>query len=253
MRPSKVCRSGGARVPKRLSHIDPLEVERAARSVPGVAFAEVGDVADGRRALSIVLYQDASGDETAGLVEVALRELGVEIEPGDVRIAGYAGQMPGGTRSGVRVIDLGKGTWATESEADPVTPVAIGSSPSGGRTIGLLSVTVSRSRDRCRARVEVDAGDGVHVGDASGPATDMRMRRSVCEAAAKAAATALGLGAPDVEHVALVTLGDVACALVVVGAPGESPERRVGSALVTGDAWHSFAMAALQAAAALVD
>lgn len=243
-------------MPKRFSQIDPLEIERAARSVPGVAFAEVGDGAEGRRVLSIVLYQDAPGDETAGLVEVAMRELGIDIEAGDVRIAGYAGQMPSGAGApagGVRVIDLGKGTWATEIDGEAVTPVAFHPPSGPGRTIGLVSVTVSRSRDRCRARVEVDAGDGVHVGDASGPATDMRMRRSVCEAAAKAAATALGLGAPDVEHVALVTLGDVSCAVVVVGAPGESPERRVGSALVTGDAWHSFAMAALQAAAALVD
>ncbi|HVL89257.1 MAG TPA: hypothetical protein VM841_03370 [Actinomycetota bacterium] len=239
-------------MPKRFSQIDPLEIERAARRVPGVAFAEVGDAADGRRGLSIVLYQDAPGEETAGLVEVALREIGVEVQAGDVRIAGYAGQMPGAA-SGVKVIDLGKGTWATESESDAVTPVSLGSPGTGSRTIGLVSVTVSRSRDRCRARVEVDAGDGVHVGDASGPATDMRMRRSVSEAAAKAAATALGLGAPDVEHVALITLGDVACAIVVIGAPGESPERRVGSSLVTGDAWHSFAMAALQAAAALAD
>ena len=243
-----------ASLPKKISHIDPVEVERAARSVPGVAFAEVGEGSDGRRALSIVLYQDSPADETAGLVEVALREMGVDIEAGDVRISGVAGHAPvGSSAAGVRVIDLGKGTWATESEGEAVSPVPLGSGGGPGRTIGLLSVTVSRSRDRCRARVEVDAGDGVHVGDASGPATDMRMRRSVCEAAAKAAATALGLGAPDVEHVALVTLGDVSCAVVVVGAPGESPERRVGSALVTGDAWHSFAMAALQAAAALVD
>lgn len=221
--------------------------------MPGVAFAEVGDSTEGRRALSIVLYQNAPPEETAGLVEITLRELGVDIETGDVRLAGVASQQPPpGEPSGVRVIDLGQGTWATESESDPLTTADLPPVRRPGKTLGLVSVTVSRSRDRCRARVEVDAGDGVHVGDASGPATDNRMRRAVCEASAKAASIALGLAAPDVEDVTLVQIGETMCALVIVGAPGQAPERRAGAAIITGDPWHAFAMAALQAAAALM-
>ena len=239
---------------KRLSQIDPLDVERAARSVPGVAFAEVGDGAEGRRALSVVLYQDAPPEETAGLVEIALRELGIDIQTGDVRLAGVASQQPqAGEPRGVRVIDLGQGTWATETDGDPMTTADLAPAPRPTRTLGLVSVTVSRSRDRCRARVEVDAGDGIHIGDASGPATENRIRRAVCEASAKAASVALGLGAPDVEEVTMVHIGETMCALVIVGAPGVAPARRVGAAIMTGDPWHAFAMAALQAAAALTD
>lgn len=233
---------------KKLSEADPREIERVARAVPGIAFAEMVARPDGGDVLNLVVWQDSDPEETAGRVEVALHDaLGVGVAAGDVRLAGSADPPSGPSPElDVRVIELGGKTWATEPVGgDPLPPMP----PAGVRRLTLLSVTVSAGPDRCRARVEVDAGEGTRVGDAAGAATATRQRRVVCEATAQAASAALGLPALDVEDLRVVDTA-APCALVVVSIPGAEDRRSAGAATIGADPNRAFALATIQAALA---
>ncbi len=236
---------------RKLVNVDPRDIERAARGVPGVAFAEVSDEG-GRAVLRVVVWHDAPAEDTAARVELSLREsLGLDIEGGDIRLAGVANpsEVHSGPDSGIRVIDLGGKTWATEDvqPIPPSEPLSMGAVFASRAS--LVSVAVTRTGNHCTARVEVDAGGTVRSAESSGPATDARMRRAVCEAASVAACSALDIHPLDVEHAETCGSAD-ACALVILAAPGEPPQRRAGAALVSGDPWYAFALATLQAAVA---
>lgn len=236
---------------KAISSVDPRAVEDAAREVDGVAFAEVGR-SDDRTVLRVVLWRNAPVEETAGLVELALRDsLGIDIAGGDVVIAGFADPpyvaMPGGQPDGMRVIDLGDKTWATEPSG---SDSGLSAPPAPAHAIMVSMISVQRTSERCTARVEVTSPLGVVSAEASGPATDERLRLAICEAAAQAAATALARPAPGVRNARLAD-GDPPCAIVIVESSGDAPVQRAGAALLGHDPHLAFAMAAVQATAQL--
>ncbi|MHB8510912.1 MAG: hypothetical protein ACYDCC_01930 [Actinomycetota bacterium] len=230
---------------KRLSQANRGDIERVARSVPGVAFAELTGTNRDRRVLRVVCWQGASPEETAGRVEVALRDsLGVDISGGDLVLAGFANDSGDGEVVGesMRVIDLGGNTWATEPMDDsPIVPI-------GSSAPQLVSLVISRTPGGAIVRVEIESDSVVHNSEQQGPATDSRIRRLVCDATALAASAALGLGAVDVT-VATVLQGEPSFAIVVVNAPMMS--ERAGVAQLSLDPFHSFALATLQAVSAL--
>lgn len=152
----------------------------------------------------------------------------------------------------VRVIELGDNIWAAEHGAPlPPLPHPSHHGMEGFRLRPAVAlVTVSRSGDRATARVEIDAGDGARPGEAVGAATDSRIRLLVCEAAALAAASALGLAALDVVHAVVVGADPSYATVIVVEAVGEGHDA-AGVARIGADPMHSFAVATLHAAAAL--
>lgn len=228
---------------------EPYLVEQAAREVPGVAFAEVTQ-SGGNVVLRVVLWQDAPREETAGLVELALKDsLDVDVAGGDVVIAGVAALPPdpSPTAGDLRVIDLGKNTWATETIGAIGIP-SLPDAPAATAGLRLAGMTVSRDRERCMARVEVEGATGLRAAESSGPPSDARMRRVVCEAAAHAAALATNISVPDVERAEITGDAD-SCALVVVAA-GDT-HRSAGAALIGVDPLRAFALATIQAVAAL--
>ncbi|GAC1409330.1 MAG: hypothetical protein NVSMB57_01830 [Actinomycetota bacterium] len=242
---------------KRLFQADRRDIERIARAVPGVAFAELTS-ADGASApvLRVVCWQQAHPEETAGRVEIALRDaLGVEIEGGDVTLAGTA-NAPAAHSDAVRIIDLGGNTWATEPIHSagaaghgpmPMLPPLPGLTPLSSIP-HLLSLSVLRAPDSATVRIEVDAPHGPAVAELSGAGNDARIRRLVCEATALAAAAALGLAPLDVIATTVLSQ-EISYAIVILAEMGTAPHHRSGVAKLEQDPWHAFALATLQAAA----
>jgi hypothetical protein len=75
--------------------IDPREVEDAVRSIDGVAFAEVRRRGTGDL-LRLVFWQDVDAVECARRIGAMLYErFGLSVEPGDVRVVGFASPLGG--------------------------------------------------------------------------------------------------------------------------------------------------------------
>ncbi|MGA8117327.1 MAG: hypothetical protein WCA46_27140, partial [Actinocatenispora sp.] len=216
--------------PSSTSRPDAQSVLAAVRDVPGVRAADLRTDSAGGRTVRLDVAEDADAEQITAAASDALRSrFGADTRLAVAAAGEFGADEETRDHSEIDKRPAGNGlSWPTDSDG----------ARTGAPRAVIERIQVATAGAECAVEVCL-AADGVRaVGRAGGPALDPFLLRVAAQATTDAVdVLAAGRARCAVEHVDVVTAGPCRVVVVVlVLMAGDSAERLVGSAVVTGDA-----------------